>query len=69
VIEKLGVGDIGHVDDRGAVRFDLAGERVFDVPAQVAEIEDFAAALVHDEGLIDRPPLVVGVADDLHVPD
>ena len=69
VEQELGMRDIADIDDRGAVGLDLAGQRVLQIAAEIAEIEDVPPVLVDDQRLVDRPALIIGRALDLHVPD
>ncbi len=70
--EVLRMRRIGHVDDRGAVEFGLAGQgierlRHFRRAAMVADIGDIAVALMVDGRLIGGAVLQIVIADQPHI--
>ena len=58
---------IGHVDDRRAVLFVPAGQRVPLRAAVMADVRDPAVALMVDRGLVGASRLKVVVTDERHV--
>ena len=72
MLEILRMRRVGHVDDRGAVEFRLARQRIDRLgnvrrPAVMADISDVAIALMRDRRLIGTAPLQVIAADEAHV--
>ena len=72
VVQVFRMRGIGDVDDRGAVRLGLAGDRIDRIgngvgSAVMSDIGDPAVALMMDGRLIGAARLKVAVADQLHV--
>ena len=72
VLEILRMSRVGHVDNRGAVEFRLARQRIGRLgnvrgPAVMADIRDVAIALMRDRRLIGTAPLQVIAPHQPHV--